>query len=60
VLYDESALISRHLSLIRRMREQAKLARLYGIGNEYGLVLGALSGVRGGWRELASVRWAGR
>nr|WP_240947887.1 hypothetical protein [Planosporangium mesophilum] len=31
--YDEFALIARHLSLIRRMREQLKIARALGIGN---------------------------
>ncbi|WP_230860390.1 hypothetical protein [Actinoplanes aureus] len=31
--YDEFALIARHLPLIRRMREQLKLARAYGIAN---------------------------
>ncbi|WP_432983282.1 hypothetical protein [Dactylosporangium sp. CA-233914] len=32
-IYDEFALIARHLPLIRRMREQLKLARALGIGN---------------------------
>ncbi|GIH18962.1 hypothetical protein [Rugosimonospora africana] len=31
--YDEFALIAHHLPLVRRMREQVKLARVYGIGN---------------------------
>ncbi|MEV0132632.1 hypothetical protein AB0H83_29750 [Dactylosporangium sp. NPDC050688] len=32
-IYDEFTLIARHLGLIRRMREQTKLARALGIGN---------------------------
>jgi hypothetical protein len=32
-IYDEFALIARHLPLIRRMREQLKLARAWGIAN---------------------------
>ncbi|MEV6527677.1 hypothetical protein AB0M43_37720 [Longispora sp. NPDC051575] len=32
-LYDEFALITRHLALVRRMREQMKLARALGIAN---------------------------
>ncbi|MFD0576100.1 hypothetical protein [Dactylosporangium darangshiense] len=35
-IYDEFALIARHLPLIRRMREQLKLARALGIGNALG------------------------
>jgi hypothetical protein len=34
--YDEFALIARHLPLIRRMREQTKLARALGIANCFG------------------------
>ncbi|BEL12846.1 ATP-binding protein [Actinoplanes sichuanensis] len=32
-VYDEFALVARHLPLIRRMREQLKLARAFGIAN---------------------------
>ncbi|WP_238487286.1 hypothetical protein [Actinoplanes flavus] len=32
-IYDEFALVARHLPLIRRMREQLKLARAFGIAN---------------------------
>ncbi|MGI5185519.1 hypothetical protein ACQEVZ_55680 [Dactylosporangium sp. CA-152071] len=32
-IYDEFTLVARHLGLVRRMREQTKLARALGIGN---------------------------